>query len=209
MRAAPEFFGPLGEKLSQGDIVSSIPWGLIDAPLTVCRPSDRSKPEGKATYAPVGTVKPPFKDIETVFAKAQLGLGMVLWHDCQIDKFENQQKPPEKWFAAVAPLVPLQEHDQDASTAVREGRRRAFFFVPEYPAIGIPKPMYVDLRHIWPLKQSLLGNRIGTLSMQARGNLYAHLFSFLTQRSLGNEVKCVKCGEMTPVIDALPAVPDE
>lgn len=209
MRSAPGFFSPLGEKLSQGDIVSGIPWGLIDAPLTVCRPSDRSKPEGRANYAPVETVKPPFKDVETVFAKARLGFGMVLWHDCQIDKFENQQKSPEKWFAAVAPLIALQENDQEASKAVREGRRRAFFFVPEYPAIGIPKPMYVDLRHIWPLKQSLLRNRIGTLSPPARGDLYAHLFLFLTQRSLANEVRCAQCGHMTPVLDALPAAPDE
>jgi len=81
--------------------------------------------------------------------------------------------------------------------------------LPEYLAIGIPNPMYVDLRHIWPLKQSLLRDRIGTLSSPARGDLYAHLFSFLTQRSLANEVKCAQCGQMTPVVDALPAAPDE
>lgn len=204
-----EFFGPLGDRLSQGDIVAGIPWGLIDAPVTVCRPDDRSKPEGKARYAPATDLKPPFKGIELVLAKAQLGLGMVLWHDCQIDKFENQQKPPDKWFAAVAPVIALQQTDALAAQAVKEGRRRAFFYLPAFPAIGLAQESYVDLRHIWPMKQSLLSDRKGTLAPTARTDLYSHLFSFLTQRQLGPDVTCTHCGKLTPTAEPLKNLADE
>src|ERR1700693_1233934 len=127
-----DFFAPLGEKLSQGDIVGGVPWGLVDEPITVCRPDDRSKLEGKARYGPLATLKPPFKGIESLIAKGQLGLGMVIWHDCQIDKCQNQGKTPAKWFAAIAPVLPLQHADAEGAKAVKEGRRRAFFFVPAF-----------------------------------------------------------------------------
>ena len=204
-----DFFGPLGDRLSQGDIVAGIPWGLIDAPVTVCRPDDRSKPDGKARYAPAVDLKPPFKGIELVFAKAQLGLGMVIWHDCQLDKFEHQQRPPEKWFAAVAPVLPLQLSDSVAAQAVRDGRKRAFFFLPAYSAIGIAQESYVDLRHIWPMKQVLLGDRKGTLGSTARSEFYSHLFSFLTQRQLGPDVTCIHCGKLTPAAESLKNLADD
>jgi hypothetical protein len=192
-----DFYAPLSPKLSQGDIVANVPWGLIDDPVTVYRPEDRSKPEGKARYASLATLKPPFKTTETIGARAQLGLGMVVWHDCQIDKFESQGKPATKWFAAIAPVVPLQEADAAAAEAVRAGRRRAFFYLPAFTQIGIEKDSYVDLRHVWSLRQSLLVDRRGTLSPNARMALYAQLFTFLTQRSYESEIQCVHCGKQT------------
>jgi hypothetical protein len=204
-----DFFGALGDRLSQGDIVANVPWGVIDAPFSVCRPDDKSKTEGKARYAPAAGLNPPFKGIELVLAKAQLGLGMVLWHDCQLDKFENQNKPPDKWFAAIAPVIPLQQSDAAAAQAVREGRRRAFFFLPAYPAIGLAKDSYVDLRYIWPMKQSLLVDRKGTLTQTARSDLYSHLFSFLTQRQLGSDVTCAHCGKPTPTAEPLKSLVDD
>jgi hypothetical protein len=193
-----DFYAPLGAELSQGDIVAAIPWGLIDDPLTVCRAEDRSKPEGKARYAPVAALRPPPKGVEIIHARAQIGMGMVLWHDCQIDKFKNQGKPETKWFASIAPVVPLQDSDPDAAAAVREGRRRAFFFLPAFAAIGIEKDSYVDLRHIWPLRRSLLSDRRGALSLEARNDLYAHLFTFLTQTVYPHEVRCIHCARQTP-----------
>ncbi len=184
MEARPEFFAPLGDRLSQGDILRSVPWGLVDAPITVFRPDDRSKPI--ASFGPV----------------------IVLWHDCQIDKFLEQNKPLEKWFTGVAPLLPLDRLDSKSAQFVIEGRRRAFFFVPAYPAIGLNDSMYVDLRHIWPIKQALLTERIGTLSPAAREALYAHLFMFLTQREILNELKCGKCGNVIQTRDAFSAEND-
>ena len=189
MAEAPDFYAALGERLSQGDVVDGVPWGLIDDPVQVCQPADRSKIQGKATYGPLAPHHAGGQ--HAIHAKAQVGLVMVLWQDCQIEKFENQGKPPEKWFAAVAPLHRLPEGT--AGENIARGARRAFFPVPAYPAIGIATNGYVDLRHIWPVKQSLLVKRVGTLSIPSRNALYGHLFTFLTQRSIATNLHCPSC----------------
>jgi hypothetical protein len=128
---------------------------------------------------------------------------MVICHDCQIDKFENQGKLPDKWFASVAPVVPCPATEWSNVVA---RRRRAFFPVPSFEAVGIVDNSYVDLRYLWPLKQSLLGERVITLSQTAREVLYAHLFSFLTQRALRDSAKCPSCGSEISVRDLTPSL---
>jgi hypothetical protein len=100
-----DFYASLAGRLSQSDLVRGVPWGLIDAPVTTCQPDAPDRQDGKARYRLVGPEG--FKGARIVHAKAQVGEVMVLWHDCQIDKFENQGKPREKWFAAIAPVRPL------------------------------------------------------------------------------------------------------
>jgi len=114
-----------------------------------------------------------------VHVKAQPGLALVLWQDCQIDKFKNQKKDPSKWFTAVAPIRPITEI-QDGLEAVREGKRRAFFHLPAWDELGIPEG-FVDLRYVWPVSQSILSSRVATLSTTARLALYDRLFAFLTR----------------------------
>ena len=53
------FYAALSPALSQGDIVDDIPWGLIDAPITLCRPSDRKSSSGKAVFGSVSDLKNP------------------------------------------------------------------------------------------------------------------------------------------------------
>ena len=198
-----EFYAPLAEKLSQGDILRNVPWGLIDAPLTLCRPADRKLDAGKASYGPAKGRVDAFKGQEFIHAVARRSLAMVMWHDCQIDKFENQGKPAEKWFTSVAPVLPCPATEWENVFA---GRRRAFFPVPRFDEGGITENSYVDLRHMWPLKQSLLGERVITLSERAREALYAQLFSFLTQRALRESVNCPSCGSALAVRDLTPAL---
>lgn len=199
MIVVPEdFYGPLQDRLSQGDLVKAVPWGLIDVPVLVCRPSDATQLSGKANYAPVKAEG--YQGLKSIHAAASIGPAMVLWHDCQIDKFANQGKPEEKWFAAVAPILPLARVG-DMTEAVRSGQRRAFFFLPAYPAIGLDQDSYVDLRHIWSIKQGALSGRFGTLSPVAREGLYAHLFTFLTSRRLKDAVKCPACQSLIPMAE--------
>lgn len=56
-------------------------------------------------------------------------------------------------------------------------------------------PSYVDLRHIWPVRQSLLKARLATLSDLARLALFDHLFSFLTRKRLRDSILCPSCHE--------------
>lgn len=99
--------------------------------------------------------------------------------------------------------------DRTAADHIRQGRRRAFFPIPAYPGVGVAEDGYVDLRHLWPVKQSLLLRRIGTLSPLARSNLYAHLFTFLTQRRPSVELTCPACQASVPFENLFPSTTEE
>jgi len=190
-------YAPLPETLSQGDIVTNAPWGLIEAPLSICRPQNATETAGKAKYGPPsGHSHPPAfsqQRPENIHLKGHLGLAMVLWHDCQIDKFKEQGKPVEKWLTAIAPIVPMTANSDPALVAsVREGRRRAFFHLPEFTDQRLPES-YVDLRYILSVKQTLLTERITTLSTESREDLYRTLFQFLTARRIVAESVCPHC----------------
>lgn len=202
----PDFYAPISSKLSQGDIVSDVPWGLVESPVTVCRPHDPTQIPGKARYERLEKLKMPFRKTgEFIHLRAPVvGPAIVLWHDCQIDKFEEQGKSEEKWFAAVAPVVPMRNMDGDAVQAVRDGKRRAFFWMPKNAASGVPEESYADLRHILPFRQIfLMERRKGALSDTVRRALHLHLFTFFTQRAFNETVTCA-CGRKIEADVAFP-----
>jgi hypothetical protein len=108
---AASFFAPPGAKLSQGDIVHDVPWGVLDAPVIVCRPRVPLNTKGIADYAqPHECARQPAftRGPELVHARAgRPGPAVVLWEDCEIDKFEELGEPFAKWFVAVCPIFPL------------------------------------------------------------------------------------------------------
>src|SRR5258707_909108 len=97
---AEDWYAALGADLSQGDIVRDVPFGLIDAPLTICQPPNTAA-RGKGNYYPIDDL-PKHRTIEYLHAKFKLGLGIVVWPDCQIDKPKNQSRPEKEWVAAIA-----------------------------------------------------------------------------------------------------------
>lgn len=197
----------LHPKLSQGDILRDIPWGLIDTPLTICRPQQPKDAAGKASYgAPANFTSPAaFRKAvpEILHMQALQSRAIVLWHDCQLDKFEKQGKPRAKWFTTVAPVFTLSDMEEGSRQIVREGRRRAFFYMPAAPAIGIESESYVDLRYALSVRHSLLeSQRVATLSTAARQSLYLQYFTFLTRLQVVNSIACPHCSGTIPIGDA-------
>ena len=114
----PPFYAPLEVRLSQGDIVREVPWGTIVAPTTVSRLQGRPK---NATVNPATEVPSAFKKgHENILARAGLSPGVVLWPNCQIDKLLNQGRPEEKWFAGVAPVLPIDSLSSLVQQSIRE-----------------------------------------------------------------------------------------
>jgi len=202
----------LHEKLSQGDIVRDVPWGLVESPLTICRPKQVGHSAGPSTYGPPDSFKNPaaFKDFESLHLRAKRGKAIVLWHDCQIDKFEEQGKPRSKWFTVIAPVFPLSDFDAKGQEHVRAGRRRAFFYLPESASELMPQEGYVDLRYTIPIRHGLLESaRAGTLSAEARLAMYAQFFSFLTRTSIkSGNIVCPHCAQPIPVSQLVGEDPD-
>jgi hypothetical protein len=193
------FYLEPGSRLSQGDLIRDIPWGLIPGPVAICRPRDKSKSEGGAFYAPHerirqgGTAFAGGRD-EVIHASGYLGMGLVLWEDCEIDKFEKKQQPPEKWFVAIAPVLPSSNFPPEIWEGIKAGERTQFFHLAALDSKGLSES-YADLRYIWSVKQSILKNRVVTLSDTVRRALYDHLFWFLTSRRLRDTVLCTHCFE--------------
>jgi len=110
------FYAPTGSALEQGDIIDKVPWGLIEAPATLCRPDNRTASSGKAFYGAATALKRPLAwalDPEYIHGICWNGLAMVLWHGCQIDKWKNQERKNADAvaFAAIAPIIQLDRYE--------------------------------------------------------------------------------------------------
>jgi hypothetical protein len=186
-----EWYAPLGDTLSQGDIVDGVPHGLIEAPLTICQPSNTA-PEGKAKYWPLDQL-PKRRGVEFIHAKGAVGRGMVVWPDCQIDKPKNQDRPLTEWFAAIAAVYPMSRLDAAVRDKVVALNRAQFFPLPSHTAAGIQEPSYADLRFIWSVRYSLLATRAVALSDQALQALRFQLFWFFTEIRVAPSLECPHC----------------
>jgi hypothetical protein len=191
------FYDKLNPKLSQGDILRDVPWGQVESPITICRPDQPKQADGKAHYGTPENMTPAAyrKDIpEFLHLKTLRNRAIVLWHDCQLDKFDEKNKPRAKWFTTVSPIFGFDDLDEPARQVVREGGRRAFFYMPANPDSGIETECYVDLRYALSFRYSLLeSRRLTTLSKEARQSLYLQFFTFLTALRLANAVDCPAC----------------
>ena len=182
----------LRAELSQGDIIRLVPTGLIDDPITVCVPENAAQ-SGKANYALASQLtersanKPKF-----LHARFGMGLGMVLWPDCQIDKQKNQKRPEREWIASVYPIRPLAEIGEEHRSQVAGLERAQWFPLPPHGA-ALTEPSFVDLRRGWPIRQTLLADRVLSLSDDARTALRLHLFWFTTELALREPLVCPHC----------------
>ena len=193
---AATFYIDPSDVINQGDIVDHLPWGLIEAPTMLCRPNNRTKTSGKAFFGSVSELKQPAPwahDPEFVHGICWDGPAMVLWHGCQLDKWKNRDKErgdernrQERAFAGIAPVLPLAAYEPATGQAGIASRKHySFFPLPSFK-VGtrqIPES-YVDFRHIWSVRQSMLTDRLASISDEARFSLYEHLFTFFTRFKL-------------------------
>jgi len=190
----------LRSELSQGDIVRAVPTGLIDDPITICVP-DNAEPSGRARYALASQLtersanKPKF-----VHARFGLGLGMVLWPDCQIDKQKNRERPEREWIAAVYPVRPLSDVPEEHRAEVATLERAQWFPLPPHGA-ELTEHSFVDFRRGWPIRQTLLSGRVLSLSDEALAALRLHLFWFITELSFREPLVCPHCRSGLAVAD--------
>ncbi len=214
-KMAGSFYRDPPNLLSQGDIVRDVPWGLIEAPTTLCRPIDRKKPNGDARYSAVdpwvmkNASGPWSRNPEIIHAVGWQDAAMVLWHDCQIDKSENQERSrPEKEFAAVAPIHSLDSlRGKDANETenfhrgVRAGEHHSYFHLPAVTAGDfVLGESYVNFRYIWSVRQSSLTNRPVSLHPDMLLSLYDRLFVFFTRFRLDVKLSCPSCGTPVPLV---------
>jgi hypothetical protein len=173
-----------------------------DEPLIVCRLTNAKYTTGPGKAAVATACNPPAFSTqsgkEVIHVQARPAKVVVLWENCQIDKFKNQKpsRPEDEWFAAVAPIFPMTTIPTDEHRrAIIEMRNESRFPLPGAPDSPIAEDSYIDFRYIAPVRQGVLrANRAGTVSRQTLDALYGHLFGFLTGRRILDAVSCPACG---------------
>ena len=145
----PFYLAPAPD-LSQGDLVDHVPWGLIEAPTTLCRPDNRKSSSGKAFYGSVAELKkpPPWThDPEFIHGTSWEGIGIVLWHGCQIDKWKHRdlqsgKSSSARSFAGIAPVIASESlHPPEMRTEVMAGRDNSWIDRPRTVRIPIHREL--------------------------------------------------------------------
>lgn len=182
-------FGPTGPGLSQGDLIELVPSVWVEDLGYLSKTADgpprfrlhRKKPE-------------PLKDNQPHPANAMniRALGVVLTHDCEIDKDDQQRG--SILVGLVRPLNSVSgEENQEG---IRQyTRHRAFYLPASIPVTAsegdqappyLAEEGYVDLRRITSVKRSVLDEleRKAGMNDDGRMMLQEHLFRFFTRRLL-------------------------
>lgn len=204
---APGFTGP-GHEINQGDIIVDVPWGLVEHPLTICRPLPPARNGANARAAEKGATPKPFANgPEAIHAIGGTNAAVVLWHGCEIDKFLRKRKPRSA-FVGIAPLFTYQERvpNPEHQAAIRELRKLDLFPVPAFNSGGLEvSEGYVDLRYIWSVRQQHVAEqsrRVATMSDTLRSAFFYHLFTFFTRSQFRESVTCPHCASSI-ALDAL------
>jgi hypothetical protein len=156
-----------------------------------------------------GSPAPWSRDPEFIHAVGWQSAAMVLWHDCQISKAENQERlRPQKQFAAVAPIHSFDslqsefpEKTEELRRSVRAGEHHSYFHLPAIAAGDYSLvESYVNLRYIWSVRQSSLTKRPVSVHSDMLLSLYEKLFVFFTRFRLDLEPKCPRCDTSVPLV---------
>lgn len=195
------FYQEPASELRQGDLVRQVVWGVPSHDIVVCRPDDGSRPIGRCTCHLHHDARNPAafaRSSETIHARANRGIGIILWADCQLDYALNRKRENSKAVAAIAPVQPLSVLDEALWPKLVAGERPAAFFLPASPELesaGLGNDgAFADLRHIWSLKQQALAARVCSLTEPARRLLTDHIFWFLTAYRAPVMLTCPGCG---------------
>ncbi len=181
---AEEFYRDADPLWCQGDIIREIPHIHLrpPPPLTVIRREsvkwgERLTPYEYGSNTPQGGFD--FAHGEQVLASCQVAFGMVLSHDCEIDK--------DPKYRMVALIRPLSEVRSDGQEIIRANRNFSACYLPAYAEII--GESYVDFRRITTLHPDFLENseRIASLTDEAVKYIQTQLFRFLTRRDVSPE----------------------
>jgi hypothetical protein len=173
--ATSEWFEPaFRAELSQGDIFDGLPFCTPVVPVTHLT-------KGQAKGNPIIWIPskktqplPQGQQNHGLFAY-RLGYGIVVSHDCAIDK------PQKNTRILFAPVGPLSNFDPVTQDAVRRQAHLGVMLLPNVAGIG---DAYADLRGITPFPDEMVSSlsQVASLTDGARDQLQRALVAFFVLR---------------------------
>lgn len=166
----------LRAEVSQGDVIASVPFLIATVPIAYLQYTDgaKGKPCWAETDAPVIQKKTQRMHALGAFVPRN---GIILSHDCEIDKAKER---PRMLFAPVALISDLPPETQ---TVVLAQGHLALVPLPDLPSAGM---CYADLRAMTTVPSSLIDGheRLASMTDQGRARLHAYLVAFLLRKKL-------------------------
>jgi hypothetical protein len=127
--------------------------------------------------------------------------GILLSHDCQIDK----EQVVLRW--AISPVTPLHKLPKGQQGDTMRNRILSRLFLPRYGSLT--EDSFVDFDNISTIDRDIIrgATRILALSDEGRRGLYAQFIRFLTRWQL-RALACPACGAELNATDSLPVRTD-
>ena len=167
--------GQVRPDLSQGDIVGPIPIVSVTYPPKYLQKNNfRGNISGLLESLEVKKEK---DGRISVFSAGHLMWGIVLSHDCDVDK------PKENKTVLVASIGRIEDVPQEHQETITSQSNIPRMFLPSVPSIG---DCYAALRTTVYVPRDLVDSapRIASMSDQARDFLQARIVAFFTRRKL-------------------------
>lgn len=158
------WWGPLEDKLSQGDVLSAIPFGAVLHPTTYL--AKRTVKPNVFQWAPTDQVE------EHTLARGRGAPCIVLSHSCELDKDEKKGR------VIVAPIAPIDRVTEAAARdAILAQRRFSMLPLPDIPNMGT---FYADLRVMTSVYRAHCNDakRVASMSDEGRFRLAVQLVAF-------------------------------
>jgi len=176
-----QFYRTPDSQLCQGDILCDIPHLHLKPPLQALR--NTTTRQGQAFLPEPYEPKTPQERRQgsLVATSCQLGLGMLLTYDCEID---NDRK--HRMVALIRPLD--RQIPPDQQEIIRDNRNFNFLYLPAY--LDKMDESYVDLRRVSCLDPALVdqAERVVSLTDVAKKALYTQLFRYLTRHDISGDL---------------------
>lgn len=171
-------------QISQGDIFELLPHLCLNRPLSALS----KEAETETIFRAHGEPYPSFddKDGQDVLATCKRAKGIVVTHDCEIDK-------PQVSHWLICPVVPAGRLRPENLDRLKRNRIYSMLYLPRIGDTLVDS--FVDFNRITTLDTEFLTNvkRIVSLSDTGRRALYVQFIRWLTRWEL-REIACPDCG---------------
>jgi hypothetical protein len=122
-----------------------------------------------------------------VFQSVDFGNGgrlnaLIVAHDCVLDKYLRPRTPlppgaAQKWAITVAPVIRIQDIDENHQPEARKGNMARYFYLPAGTRLTNGEPFGEMVADLWMEQPVLFGgllecDRIACLTDMARGRLW-------------------------------------
>jgi hypothetical protein len=159
--------------LSQGDIIRDLPvW--IAAPALVFL-ENRTLPGDRKVWVESSAPKPDNNGFSHLLIKARHFVGVVLTHDCQLDK------QAKKVRVQLAAATDIERVNSEERTKIMNQRSLSQLVLPDIPELGT---YYADMRIVFTVDKSIITEPMRAVSMTeaAKNRLQNQIIAYFSDR---------------------------